>query len=61
MRDHAAEEILEPACLPLERPVAAVGADRSAPERRFDQLKHLGSITVLADGEAWPHLPAHEQ
>ena len=55
------EEILEPARFPLERPVAAIGSDASASEVRFDRLKHLGAITVLADGEAWPHLPAHEQ
>jgi hypothetical protein len=21
-------------------------------------MKHLGAISVLADGEAWPHLPS---
>ena len=40
---------------------ASVWSDASASEVRLDRMKHLGAITVLADGEAWPHLPAHEQ
>jgi hypothetical protein len=46
------EEILETARFPLERVVAPVWADASAPEQRLNRIQHLGSVSVLADGEA---------
>jgi hypothetical protein len=61
MRDHTPEEILEPARFPLESSIAAVRTDASAPEVSLYGVKHLGAISVLADGKAWPHLPSHEQ
>ena len=61
MRYHATEDILESTGLPLERLVAAVRPDASASKLRLNQLKHLGPVSVLADGEARPHLLSHEQ
>jgi hypothetical protein len=52
VRDHVNEEILESTRLPLEGPVASVRPDAPASEVRLNQLKHLGSISVLADREA---------
>src|SRR5205085_8992580 len=59
--DHAPEDVLETPRLPLEGLVASVGPDASASEVRLDRMKHLGSISVLADREARPHLPTHKQ
>ena len=61
MRDHTLEDVLETARLPLEGLVASIRPDASAAEIRLDRMKHLGAITVLTDGEAWPHLPPDEQ
>ena len=61
MRDHALEDVLEATRLPLEGLVASIRPDASAAEVRLDRMKHLGAITVLTDGEAWPHLPPDEQ
>jgi len=61
VRDHVPEDVLETPRLPLEGLVTSVGSDAPASEIRLDRMKHLGSISVLADREAWPHLPAHEQ
>ena len=58
MRDHAREDVLETPRLPLERLIAAVRPDASAPEVVLNQLKHFGPISVLADREARPHLPS---
>ena len=49
MRDNSLDKFVELACLPLQRLVAAVRPDASAPEVRLDRMKHLGTITVLAD------------
>jgi hypothetical protein len=59
--NHSPEEILEAPCFPLQRPVAAVWSDASASEVRLHQVEDLSAISVLTDGKAWPHLPAHEQ
>src|SRR5439155_12091022 len=56
--NHAPEDVLEATCLPLERLVTAIRSDASASEVCLNQLKHLGPISVLADREAWPHLPS---
>src|SRR5438094_1724864 len=61
VRDDAPDEIVESPRLPLERPIAAIGPDASAPEVRLQRMQYLGAISVLADGEAGPHLPSHEQ
>src|SRR5262249_32709703 len=58
VRDHALEDVLEATRLPLQRPVAAVRPDAPAPEMGPQRVQHLGSISVLADGEARPHLPS---
>jgi hypothetical protein len=55
------EEILEVTCLPLESLVAAIRPDASAPELDLQRVKHLGAISVLADGKAWPHLPTRDE
>ena len=57
----ALEEILETACLPLESLIAAIRPDAPAPEIDLQRVKHLGAISVLADGKAWPHLPARNE
>ena len=59
--DHAVEQVLESSRLPLQRPVAPIRPDASAPEMRLNQVEDLGAISVLTDGKAWPHLPAREQ
>src|SRR3972149_10544520 len=61
VRNHTLEEILEPSRLPLQGSIAAIGSGGSAPEVRLDRIKHLGAISILAYGEALPHLPADEQ
>ena len=61
VRNDALEDLLESPRLPLEGLVASVRPDASASEVRLDRMKHLGTISVLTDREAWPHLPAHEQ
>jgi len=61
VRDHALEDVLEATRLPLEGLVTAVRSDASAPEVRLDRMKHLGAISVLADGQRRPHLPSQEQ
>src|SRR4051812_48229961 len=61
VRDDALENILETPGPPLQRLVAAVGSDASAPEVRVYRMKHLGSISILAHREARPHLPSDEQ
>ena len=61
VRNHAPDEILETTCFPLQRPIAAIWSDASAPEVRLNQVEDLGAITVLTDGKARPHLPSHEQ
>src|SRR3990170_5892958 len=61
VRNHTLEEILEPSRLPLQGTIAAIGSDASASEVRLDRIKHLGAISILAYGEAWPHFPADEQ
>ncbi len=61
VRDDVREDVLESSCLPLHGLVAAVRTDASAPEERLDRMKHLGAISILANGEARPHLPTHEQ
>ena len=47
--------------VPLEGLVAAIGPDASASEVGLQRVQHLGSISVLADREAWPHLPTRSQ
>ncbi len=61
VRDHSPEEILESTRLPLHSSIAPIRPDASAPEEGHHCVKHLGTITVLADREAWPYLPTHEQ
>ena len=61
MRNDVAEDVLEPTRFPFERAIAAIRPDRPASEQGLDGMKHLGSIAVLADGEARPHLPSHPQ
>jgi hypothetical protein len=61
VRDDALEDVLEAPRLPLQGLVAPIGSDASASEVRLDRMKHLGAISVLADGEAWPHLPSDTQ
>ena len=58
---NALEEIFESPRFPLERLVAAIRADTHAREVRLNELQDLGSISVLADREARPHFPSHEQ
>jgi hypothetical protein len=59
--NHVLEEILESAGFPLHSPVATVRTNASAPEVRLQRMKHLSAISVLADGQAGPHLPPREQ
>ena len=61
VRNHKVEDVLEPPGFPLERPVTSIGSDASASEVRLDCVQHLGALSVLTDGEAWPHLPSHDQ
>ena len=61
VRDHAREDVLESTRLPLKGLVAPIGPDASASEMRLNQLKHLGPVSVLADREAWPHLPSDDE
>ena len=61
VRDHPVEDVLEPPRLPLEGLVAAIRADASASEVSLNQLKHLGPVSVLTDGEARPHLPTRDE
>ena len=61
MRNYPVEDVLEPACLPLHRLIAPVGTDASASEIRGDRVNDLGSISVLADWEARPHLPSDRE
>ena len=61
MRDHAREDVLESPRLPLQRLVAAIRPDAPASEIRLNELKHLGPVSVLADREAWPHLPSNRE
>src|SRR4051794_29186967 len=61
VRHDTLEDVLEPACLPLERLVAPIGSDASAAEERFDRMKDLGPISVLTDREARPHLPSRAE
>src|SRR5919106_6193606 len=61
MRNHPLKDVLELPGLPFQRPVAAVRPDAPASEVRLQRMKHLGAITVLADGKAWPHLPPREK
>src|SRR2546429_4290579 len=59
--DHVREDVLEATCFPLERLVTAIRPDASASEMCLNQLKHLGPVSILADREAWPHLPPHRK
>jgi hypothetical protein len=61
VRDNPLEDVLEPTRLPLHRSIAAIRADASAPEVRRDRVNDLGSVSVLADREAWPHLPSDRE
>src|SRR5581483_10021900 len=61
VRQHTPEDVLETPPLPLQRPVASLRPDAPAPEVRLDRMKHLCPVSVLADREAWPHLPAHHE
>ena len=45
----------------IQRLVASVGSDASASEVGLQRVQHLGATSVLADGEARPHLPTHAQ
>ena len=42
---------------PLDRPIASVRADGAAPKELGYELHHLSPVSVLADGDAWSHLP----
>ncbi len=53
--------VLEPARLPLQRPVAPIRPDASASEQLLDRVQHLGAVSVLADGETGSHLPSHPE
>ena len=59
VRDDTPDELIELACFPLQRLVAAVRPDASASEVSLQRVEHLGAVSVLADGEARPHLPSH--
>ena len=59
--NHVTDEVVEATRFPLERLVTPVGSDASASEVGMYDVKHLGAISILADREAWPHFPSHEQ
>src|SRR5262249_7955540 len=47
--------------LPLQRSVAAVWPECTAAEVVLDHQEHLAAVTVLADRQARPHLPADSE
>jgi hypothetical protein len=47
--------------LPLQCLIASVGSYRTTAEVLHDLVKDLRSITVLANRDAWSHLPPNEQ
>src|SRR6185437_10764066 len=61
MWNHPLDELVDLAGLPLQRLVAAVRPDASAPEVGLQRVEHLGALSVLADGEAGPHLPTDRE
>jgi len=61
VRDDPLDELVEGACLPLQRRIAAVRPDASAPEVGLQRMEHLSPIAVLADGEAGSDLPSHRE
>ena len=61
MGDHSLDQVVELARFPLQRFVAAVRADASASEVGLQRVQHLGAVSVLADGEARPHLPPNRE
>jgi hypothetical protein len=61
VRNDPLEDVIEPACFPLHRSIAAIRPDAPAPEIRRDRVNDFGPISILADREAWPHLPAHRE
>ena len=58
---HATDDVVEATRFPLQRLVAPIRPDASASKVRLKLVKHLGPISVLADGEARPHLPTCPQ
>ena len=61
VRDDPLDDVVEPARLPLDRLVAPIGSDAPASEVRGDCVNDLGSISVLTDREAGPHLPSDRE
>ena len=61
VRNDPLKQILESSRLLFHGLVAAVRPDASAPEVGLKRMKHLGSVAVLADGEARPHLPSRSK
>jgi hypothetical protein len=49
---HPVDELVKPAGLPHERPIAAIGPDAPAPEVGLQHMKHLCPISVLMNREA---------
>jgi len=47
--------------LVFESPVAPIRSEATAPEVSANGRQHLRSISILADREAWPHLPSRSQ
>jgi hypothetical protein len=61
VRDHALEDVFEAPCLPLQRLIAPIGTDASAPEVGLYRVQHFGPVSVLTHREASPHLPSDPQ
>ena len=59
--EHAIHDHGEASHLPLERVIAAVRPERPAPEVSRYFFENLGAVTVLADRQARPRLPANAQ
>ena len=49
VRNDPIEDVLEPACFPLHRSIAAVRTDAPASKLRGDRVNDLGSISVPGD------------
>ncbi len=61
MRNNLGGNVVDTPSFELHRLIALVGTDRSATEVPTHQLQDLGSVSVLRNREAWPHLPSNPQ
>ncbi len=61
VRDDPIDEERKASNLPLHRLVASVGPERAAPEVPLDRQQDLGAVSVLADRDARPYLPADDE